>query len=594
MKHLFFFLKEIHGHTGSKLYYNIMAMMGIGLLDGIGILLLIPMISMSGIVSMDVQALPFTSIFQVFDDIPVSFGLLIILFIYLVIAVGQNVLQRHITIRNAEIQQGFLRYLQISTYHSLLKANWPFFVKKRKSDLIHLLTTEIGKTNAGTQSFLHLLASFVFTVLQITLAMILSPTITSFVLLCGLILIFLNRKFLKMSMKLGTWNLQLGQSYLAGITDQMNGIKDIKSNSLENPRLHWYESITKEMQDQHVDYAKLKATSQAYYKMASALFIAAFIFVAVQMFAAQAAQLMLVIVIFSRLWPRVAGIQSSLEQVANTIPSLRAVQSLQRETELAREFDHEMKADPFVVHEGIQCKDAWFRYDKEQEKYALRNINVFIPANKVTAIVGKSGAGKSTFVDLLMGLIEPEKGSIMVDGKHLNGDCIQALRKTLSYVPQDPFLFNTTIRENLVIVAPEATEEELWEALDFASALFVKDLHDGLDTMIGDRGIKLSGGERQRLVLARAILRKPSILVLDEATSSLDTENEQKIQHAIERLKGWMTIIVIAHRLSTIREADQVLVLEDGLVIQQGSYQQLSTDKGAFRRMLSTQELVGG
>lgn len=151
-------------------------------------------------------------------------------------------------------------------------------------------------------------------------------------------------------------------------------------------------------------------------------------------------------------------------------------------------------------------------------------------------------------------------------------------------------MFHTSIRDNLLLVKRDATEEELWEALRFASADFVADLPQGLDTIIGDRGVRLSGGERQRIVLARAILRKPAILILDEATSALDGENELTIQEALKALQGRMTIVVIAHRLSTIQGADQVIVLEGGKVMQQGAYEGLSTDaEGAFGQLLSYQ-----
>ena len=239
----------------------------------------------------------------------------------------------------------------------------------------------------------------------------------------------------------------------------------------------------------------------------------------------------------------------------------------------------------------MECKNVSFRYDQNQSQYALENINIQIPANYMTAIVGPSGAGKSTLIDLLMGLNQPENGEVLIDGIPLTNKNLVALRRSLSYVPQDPFLFNATIRENLHMIEPTATEEQIWEALEFSSAAeFVKKLPQGLDTLIGDRGIRLSGGERQRIVLARAILRKPSILVLDEATSALDTENERKIQEAIEQLKGKMTIIVIAHRLSTIRNADQVIVLDKGRVVQNGEFDQLAMEyDGMFSNLLGKQ-----
>lgn len=569
-------------------------MMFISLLDGIGILLLIPMISMSGIVNLDAGDTPVSGMFAFLQDTPSTLGLPIILAIYVLIVIGQNVIQRQITIQNTKIQHGFFRHLRVETYGSLLHANWDLFIRHRKSDLINLLTAEIARSSAGTHSFLQFMASLIFTFIQIGLAFWLSPNITVFVLLCGLVLIFFNRKFLKRSFALGNRNYTLGKDYLAGVTDQINGIKDIKSNTLEQSRMDWFRTITKGMQDEQMEYMKLKTTSQMYYKIASAVLIATFIFIAVNMFNAQAGQLMLIIIIFSRLWPRVAGIQGSLEQIATTLPSFKAVKALQDECRNAQEFTLEENDElhPMQITQEIECQNVFFRYNQHgSTSYALENINLMIPANKMTAFVGRSGAGKSTLIDLLMGLNQPEKGQVLIDGKSITSANLLSLRRAISYVPQDPFLFNTSIRENLKLVVPEATEEQMWEALDFSSAAeFVEKLPQGLDTLIGDRGIRLSGGERQRIVLARAILRNPSILVLDEATSALDTENEAKIQQAIDRLKGRMTIVVIAHRLSTIRNVDQVVVLDQGRIIQKGEFGQLAKDKrSVFGHLLSNQ-----
>lgn len=594
MKHVFYFLQQIHSYAGKTLYINLLAMIFISLLDGVGILLLIPMINMSGIVNLEAGGTAITGIFTFLEDIPSTLGLPFILMVYVLIVIGQNLLHRHITIKNTKIQHGFFRYLRVETYNSLLHANWDFFIRNRKSDLINLLTTEIARSSAGTHSLLQFMSSLIFTLIQVCLAFWVSPPITIFVLLCGLILIFCNRKFLKRSLALGSKNYTLGKEYLAGITDQINGIKDIKSNTLEDSRINWFRTITKGIQEEQVEYINLKTTSQLYYKVASAFLIASFIFIAVNMFNAEAGQLMLIIVIFSRLWPRVAGIQGSMEQIATTLPSFKAVKTLQNECKSAKEFTFPENQDlkPMEITQEIECQNVFFRYHKKDStSYALEDINVVIPSNKMTAFVGRSGAGKSTLIDLLMGLNQPEKGQMLIDGKPLKSDHLLSLRRAISYVPQDPFLFNESIRDNLKLVVPDATEEQMWEALDFSSAAeFVRELPHGLDTLIGDRGIRLSGGERQRIVLARAILRNPSILVLDEATSALDTENEAKIQVALDRLKGKMTIIVIAHRLSTIRNADQVVVLDQGRIIQKGEFGQLAQDKrSVFGHLLSNQ-----
>ncbi len=591
MSDVYYFLKQIHFYSGKVLYFNLIAMMFVGLLEGIGILFLIPLIGMTGIVEVDGHTIPFSSFFEFLEMIPVNLGLPLILGFFIVLVISQHIVHRQITIRNTIIIQGFLKHIRMETYKRVLHSNWVFFVNKRKSDLINILLSEVARATSGTNSLLQFLSSLIITTIQIGLAFLLAPTITTFVLICGAVLIFFNRKFLKHSLTLGNRNYELVRIYMAGITDQINGIKDIKSNTLEQSRMIWFSGITKKMQNEQIEYMKLKTTSQLYYKVASTILIAVFIYMAINLFNAQVGQLTLIIVIFSRLWPRVAGIQASMEQIATTLPSFKAVKALQHECDQAREFDmKESNMKPLEFNEQIECRNVYFRYS-EKGSYALSNINLIIPSNKMTAFVGRSGAGKSTLIDILMGLNQPEKGDVFIDGVPLKSKHLLSLRRSISYVAQDPFLFNTSIRENLVLVAPESSDNDLWEALEFSSAAeFVKRLPAGLDTLIGDRGIKLSGGERQRLVLARAILRKPKILVLDEATSALDTENESNIQEALEHLKGKMTIIVIAHRLSTIRNADQVVVLDEGKVIQRGGFNQLANEKrNVFSQLLQNQ-----
>ncbi|MCS0826137.1 ABC transporter ATP-binding protein/permease [Cytobacillus firmus] len=592
MKQVLYFFKQLYSYSGKKLYISLLGMILISSLDGVGLLLLIPVISYSGIVSFDEANLTASKAFDFLQQIPTTLGLTFILLIFLLVNILQNLLQRYVSIQNVKIQHGFVRYLRMEIYRDLLYANWEFYVKRRKSDLINTITSELSRVHAGTNTFLQLITAIIFTFIQISIAFLLSPEITFFVLLSGLILSVFSRGFIKRSRLLGGKTSELGRDFLAGVTDNFNGIKDIKSNTMEKSRMNWFQSITQSMYDEQMEYIKLKTASQFYYKVASAVFISIFIFLSVNLFNSQSAQLMLIIIIFTRLWPRVTGIQSSLEQIATTIPALKAVIQLRSESQASKELDalEFQKLKPLNVMNGIECKNVFFRYNQNENVCALNGINVFFPANHMSAVVGKSGAGKSTLIDLLMGLNQPEKGDILIDGIPLSKENLFALRRSISYVSQDPFLFNTTIRENLMLIQPGATEEQIWEALEFAAADFVKNLPQGLETLIGDRGIRLSGGERQRLVLARAILRKPSILVLDEATSALDTENETIIQESLEKLKGKMTIIVIAHRLSTIRNADQVVMLDKGEIIQRGEFGKLAREKnGMFSNLLGNQ-----
>ncbi|MFS0822764.1 ABC transporter ATP-binding protein [Bacillus sp. 1P02SD] len=591
MNHILYFYKKLRLYAGKKLYYNLLAMVLISFLDGIGIIMLIPIISMSGILNIDSDEMPVSFVFEYLNNIEGGFSFTIILMVFVIIGLFQNLIQRFLTIQNAKIQDGYFRKLRIETYSALMYSNWAFFLKRRKSDIINSLTAEIAQASAGTNAFLQFITAIIFTIIQVIIAFILSPKITVFVLLSGFILTIFSYRFIRKSRALGQLNWEFGQNYLAGITDSFNGIKEIKSNNLEESRINWYSSITKQLHDERIKYTKLKSLSQFYYKTASTILIAIFIFLSVTFFHAEVAHLMLIIVIFSRLWPRITSIQAGLEQMATIVPALKAVIRLQQECMQSKEVAANIEQSALDITSGIECKEVYFRYSKIDEDHALKNINIFIPANKMTAIVGKSGAGKSTLIDLLMGLNQHEKGQVLIDGELLSSSNILSLRRSISYVPQEPFLFNGSIRDNLLIVNQNASEEDIWKALEFSSAAeFVQKLPQGIDTLIGDRGIRLSGGERQRIVLTRAILRKPSILVLDEATSALDSENETKIQEAIERLKGKMTVIVIAHRLSTIRNADQVIVLDEGRVIQKGEFKQLARDKqGMFSNLLNKQ-----
>ena len=224
-----------------------------------------------------------------------------------------------------------------------------------------------------------------------------------------------------------------------------------------------------------------------------------------------------------------------------------------------------MMRRPFT--RAVECRQVTFTYRGDGETPALQDVSLKIAAQTTTAIVGPSGAGKSTLADLLMGLVTPSAGSVCVDDVPLSPERLQAWRRQVGYVSQETFLFHDSVRANLLWAQPEATDDDIWRALEQAAADdFVRQLPNGLDTIVGDRGLLLSGGERQRLSLARALLRRPQVLILDEATSSLDSENERRIQAAIDHLHEQITIVVITHRLTTIRNADVIYVIERGRV----------------------------
>ncbi|HMS33748.1 MAG TPA: ABC transporter ATP-binding protein [Ignavibacteria bacterium] len=237
---------------------------------------------------------------------------------------------------------------------------------------------------------------------------------------------------------------------------------------------------------------------------------------------------------------------------------------------------------------NIEFKDASFKYDKSE--YILKNINLNIEKGKIIAIVGPSGAGKSTLVDLIPRFYDLTSGNLFIDGKDIRKVNIESLRKMMGIVTQETILFNDTIRHNIAYGENDIPMVQIIEASKAANAhRFIETIESGYDTIIGDRGVKLSGGERQRLSIARAILKNPPVLILDEATSSLDTESEILVQQAIERLMHGRTSIVIAHRLSTIQNADMIVVLEKGLIAETGTHSQLINTSGLYKKLYNLQ-----
>lgn len=597
MRNLIVFFKKLQAVTGTKMYLNIFLSILISALEGISIYLLIPMLSVIGLLNMQINDLfPITLIVAAMEKLSFQLNLTSVLLIYLLLIGGQALLQRSQTILNTDIQQNFIKQLRIETYESLIKVKWEYMLRKRKSDFNYILTTEISRVGVGTHSIIQLISIVFFTIVQIMLAFLLSPSLTSIVLIIGGLLSIFMRKFVRNSKTIGKETTELMNDYFGGITEQFSGMKDMKSNMLEPSFFEWFQSKSHLIHHNVMNLVRLNAKSVFIYRLMAGFLIVLFVSISFSFLKLPPEKLMVIILIFSRLWPRFSSLQSNVEQIVSMFPALDHVLRVQAESNKSQEWStfRTSEWEPFLLKQAIECDHVYFRYQPLQEDWTLTNVNIHFPLKKTTAIVGPSGAGKTTLVDLVMGLLQPEKGRLLVNGKSLTEEELLLYRNSISYVAQEPFLFHSSIRDNLLMVAPKATELELWQALSFAAAEhFVKQMPEGLDTVIGDRGIRLSGGERQRLVLARAILRKPAILILDEATSALDSENEQKIQQAIDQLKGKMTIIVIAHRLSTIRNADKVLVLESGKVIQEGEYKQLAQTKGALRKMLVSQELAG-
>jgi ATP-binding cassette subfamily C protein len=285
--------------------------------------------------------------------------------------------------------------------------------------------------------------------------------------------------------------------------------------------------------------------------------------------------------------PRLTGLIERAQNLATLLPSFARFDDMERQC-LAAAEPPEGLPQPITFAREIRLDGLSFDYRNYAPKAAVRDVSLVFPSGTTTAIVGPSGAGKTTLADLLLGLVEAGAGRILIDGHPLERCHYAAWRDQIGYVSQDTFLFHDSVRANLLWARPDASEADLLQALHLAAAdSFVAELPHGLDTVVGDRGVLVSGGERQRLALARALLRRPKLLILDEATNALDSENERRIQDAIDSLRQQMTIVVITHRLSMVRGADRIHVMDQGRIVESGSWAELAARAGSRFSSLS-------
>ena len=433
----------------------------------------------------------------------------------------------------------------------------------------------------------------------VLLAVWVSPTMTAVVAALGGGVFLALRPRLTRARARGRQTTQLGGRLYAAISEHLAGMKISKSFGAETRNLRHFNRTIGDLRAVSLDYRIEQADTRLWFALGSVTVFSVVMYVAVEVLRVPGAELVILMLLFSRMMPRVSGLMQSYQQVTHMVPAFESYRDWMTRAEVEAEAygkSAETRA-PRSFSRDIRLSRVSFRYRETPAEPVLRDVDLCIEANRTTAIVGPSGAGKSTLADVLMGLLTPDSGVMRVDGEPLTGESLPAWRLNIGYVPQDTFLFHDTVRANLCWVRPAATEDDVWNALETAAAdEFVRRLPTGLDTEIGDRCVRLSGGERQRLALARAraLIVTPGLLILDEATSHLDTENEHRIQTAIEGLHGRLTVVVIAHRLSTVRNADQIVVMERGSVVETGSWDVLNDRMGRFSELVRAQDPVDG
>jgi len=534
-----------------------------GLTAGAGLLMIIPLLQLIGF---DTTAGSATNglaeklgeLFQLFN---LSLNLPVILLFYILIISAIAILNYYLALFKVRLQQAFICSLRQELYEALLYSQWQFIISHKMSDFTHSLTTQVQAIGHATQLMLTLLSQLVLAMVFIILSLILSWQMTLLATGFALLLLFLLLPLNRLIYGSGQKQLHGFKAIFSLLTEQLASLKMIKSYASEQQYAEKVLHASRELELQHVKIIQINAMIRMIYLIGGAVAFSTLFYIAVTWLAVPYAALLLLLVIFARLLPLVSSMQSSYQRLLHQLPAFEDVEAMKQRCHAAKEAPFHFKQTTPILNRELRLEDVSYRYPSKHNP-VIKNLSLTINRNQTLALVGPSGAGKSTLTDILAGLLQPDFGNLYCDDIKLEDERLLAWRQGVAYVTQEVFLFHDTIRANLSWVVPNTDDQKLWEVLRQASAEeFVHQLPEGLDTIVGDRGVRLSGGERQRLALARAILSNPQLLILDEATSALDLENEMKIKQALQQLHGKMTIVIIAHRQATIEHADALLEL---------------------------------
>jgi ATP-binding cassette, subfamily B, bacterial MsbA len=483
--------------------------------------------------------------------------------------------------------------LRDELYEKILHLPIGFFTEKKKGDVISRMTNDVGEVEAsviGTlEGWVRDPLTIVFTLIALLL---ISVQLTLFVFVCiplvGLVIGRITKSLKKQSQEVAVHYAE-SVSILDETLSGLRVIKAFNSERLLKSRFFNNNDTLLKFKNK-IGYRRDLASPMSEF-LGVVIFTAILYFggtlVLSNQFILTGSLLLTYLGVFYMLINPTKTLSTSFSNMRKGAAAIDRIEEILKTQNTVDDNEHGKKLE--VFNNGIELRNVSFSYDGVD---VLKNINLKIEKGKTVALVGSSGAGKSTLADLIPRFHDVSGGELLIDGVNIKDYSLKSVREQISIVTQEPILFNDTIANNIRIGKQTACDEEIGEAAKVANAHnFIVKKEKGFDTNIGDRGTKLSGGERQRLTIARAVVKNPPILILDEATSSLDTESERLVQDAINNMMQHRTSIVIAHRLSTIRHADEIIVLQKGEIVERGNHDELMKKQGYYYRLVQMQEV---
>ncbi|WP_460204748.1 ABC transporter ATP-binding protein [Scytonema sp. NUACC21] len=563
------------------------------LFNGVGTILIVPVVLkiVGQEVNFEGSSPILQKITQLFDEVPEDFRLLIMAGAIIFTIFLKNAATYASTLTSSSLSRLLTADMREEGLKVLLDVDLEYYTKMKVGDLINSLGGEVARAASavGNLTKVVILVITILVFVGLLLSISWQLTIATTVLLSLVTLI--NQFAISRARDFGKLLSEMSKIYSSTVLEILMGVRLVKATGNEGREFQKLKKIIRDREKADFEsqiHSELITPVSEITGIATLILIA---FLSRTFFANQIASLSAVLFTYLLLLLRLLPILSQLNALRSSFAN--SASSIDIATDFLRRDNKPIMVSGKVRYSklqgGVHFKWVSFSYP-DHEKTVLKDIDLYLPCGTTLALVGGSGAGKSTLADLLPRFYDPTSGCITIDGVDLRNFDLQSLRKAMGIVSQDTFLFNDSVRYNIAYGRPEATEEEIITAAKRANAYeFICKLPQGLDTLIGDRGIMLSGGQRQRLAIARALLQDPDILILDEATSALDTVSERLVQAAIDDLSRERTTLVIAHRLSTVQRAHQIAVLEQGRVVEVGTHNELLQKGGYYSRLYSMQ-----
>lgn len=564
------------------------------LTEGIGIALLLPLLQVAGLQLGAQGALGHYAhaISAVFLAVGIQPALLPLLMVFAGLIGARALLGQSQHVTTYAVRQRFGVLMRCRLYRAIGNANWEFLLRSRSADLTHALTAEVERVEDAASQLLGLVSRALLLSLYLVISLVISVPATALVLGCGAVLVLmLRRRTISLHHAGGELSRRTRDLYAATV-EHLQSLKAAKIYGAQDRNVESFSGLSVDVGRSGLEITRQGAVAGTLFDLGSVLILVVLIYFAIRVFGVAPIAILVLLALFTRVTPSVMICHHIYREFIHSLPAFENVMGLAERCAA----EAEPAATPgkaLEFRKAMRLERVSFSYQADKPP-AVRELDLTIPEGDLVAFVGPSGAGKSTIADLICGLLIPDSGRVTVDGVVLDERWARAWREQVGYVSQDTWLFHGSVRSNLLWAKPKANEAELRTALAMAAACeFVDALPQGLDTIIGERGATISHGERQRIALARALLRRPRLLILDEATNSLDAHTEERILATIEALRGELTIVMIAHRIAAVRSADRLYVIDSGTLVESGSWNELcAIEDGRLRAMCLSQGIA--